>query len=104
MAKLCRRCGGLGFLHKPGEDDFFCFSCPRAKPAVMRKWKRGARCILDKATSLSIKGLLVKPPFRNPSDIWMVVISIVENAMKKDGTYGPRKFNVMVPRERVRLK
>ena len=103
MAKVCKKCKGYGFLHKPGEDDRFCLSCPRAKPAIMRQWKMGRRCILDKGKSNAIEGILVKSPFVSPSKNWMVVLAIVEEAMDKKGLLVPTRFNVMVIKKRVTL-
>ena len=103
MAKVCKKCKGYGFLHKPGEEDRFCLSCPRAKPAIMRQWKRGRRCILDKREPSAIEGVLVKPPFVSPSKNWMVVMAIVEESMSPDGILRPKRHNVMVIKKRVTL-
>lgn len=104
MAKVCKKCKGYGFLHKPGEEDRFCLSCPRAKPAIMRQWKKGRRCILDKKEPSTIEGILVKPPFVSPSKNWMVVMAIVEEAMSLDSILlRPKRHNVMVIKKRVTL-
>lgn len=106
MAKVCKKCKGYGFLHKHSsswETDIFCFSCPRDKPVIMRKWKRGKSCILDKGESSVIEGVLVKPPFVSPSKNWMVVVAIVEQFMNKEGVLVPTRYNVMVIKKRVTL-
>lgn len=104
MAKVCKKCKGYGFLHKPREEDRFCFSCPRAKPAIMRKWKRGRRCIIDKGAPSAIEGVLIKSPFMSPSKNWMVVVSTIEKDQNKEGILVPTRFNVMLIKKRVTLK
>ena len=107
MAKVCKKCKGYGYLHKHSsswETDIFCHACPRAKPAIMRKWARGKRCILDKGEPSAIEGVLIKSPFVSPSKNWMVVVAIIETAMAKDQrSYVPRQYNVMVVKQRVTL-
>lgn len=104
MAKVCKKCKGYGFLHKPGEDDRFCLSCPRSKPAIMRKWKQGRSCVIDKGRGNAIKGVLIKSPFMSPSNNWMVVVATIEEAQNKEGILVPTRFNVMLIKKRVTLK
>lgn len=107
MAKVCKKCKGYGYLHEHSsswETDIFCLACPRAKPAIMRQWKRGRRCVIDKGGPSAIEGVLVKPPFVSPSKNWMVVVAIVESTIAKDQvSYVPRQYNVMLIKKRVSL-
>ena len=103
MAKVCKKCKGYGFLHNPGEEDLFCLSCPRAKPAIMRQWKKSRKCVLDKGEPSAIEGVLIKPPFMSPSKNWMVVIAIVEESLSPQGLLIPKRYNVMVIKKRVTL-
>ena len=69
----------------------------------MRQWKRGRRCIIDKAAPSAIEGVLVKPPFMSPTKNWTVVVAIVEEAADKNGMYVPTRYNVMLIKKRVTL-
>ena len=71
---------------------------------MAKKFRVSRPCIIDPDTDYAEEGILVKQPFKNQFKEWFVVVAVVSEDMGNDGEYYPKRYDVQILKERVKMK
>ena len=71
---------------------------------MAKKFRTGRPCVIDPGTDQAEEGVLLKQPFKNQFGEWFVVVAVICEDMGTDGEYHPKRFDIRILKERVRMK